>query len=290
MKDARKYILQCKSIDNQLEFYGMRRSGHHIIMDWIFSQIKTPIFFFNDIEPYFKIGSLYDSGFWKNPLPGGRYGESFKFYSFNYEDAPIKDLNKYMKKYGSLVFFKKPNRVKKIFILRDPFNMFASRIKFFREKNIQAKLDGKRLLRYNKEIAAGGVAWYNEAAIERWCEYAREFLGETNYHNNKIFIDYNKWCKDEEYRKSIAKIFAPAKSYNDSSRKKVPANGGGSSFDLREFNGKGDMMKTDERWKVMIKDDEYLTIISNPELMRLAQKIYPDLTSQVLGEKNENHK
>ncbi len=285
MKDSRKYILQCKSIDNQIEFYGMRRSGHHAIMEWIFSQVKYPIFFFNDIEPYVKLGSLYDSGFWKNPLPGGRYGENFGFYSFNYEDAPIKDLKKYMKKYEQLVLFKKAKKVKKVFVLRDPFNMFASRIKFFREKNIQAKSNGKRLLRYNEEIAAGGVGWYNAAAVERWCEYAREFIGETNYYDKKIFIDYNKWCADEEYRKSIAKSFSSTGSYNDLARKKVPSNGGGSSFDFREFHGKGHMMKTDERWRVMIKDDEYLDVINNSELIRLAEKVYPDLTSQVLGSK-----
>lgn len=289
MKISPEFIKQCKSVENQIEFYSMKRSGHHIIMDWIFAQIRTPILFFNDVEPYVKAGVLYEVGSWKNPLKNNKYKNFLEYYSFNYEDAPIQELDKYIKDYNKSLIIKPPKNVTKIFIIRDPFNLFASRLKFFREENILKKSDGKETLKKETEIASGGVAWYNEASISRWCEYAEEFLGDTSYYPKKFFINYNRWCHNLSYRKSIAKPFIKHGSYTDIIIRHVPPNGRGSSFDFKNFKGKGHLMKTDERWKLMIKDPEYLEIINNKKLLELSQRIYPELTQQVMEALSESN-
>lgn len=37
--------------------------------------------------------------------------------------------------------------------------------------------------------------------IDLWIDYAKEYLGETNYlKHNKICINYNQWFADVEYQ------------------------------------------------------------------------------------------
>jgi hypothetical protein len=267
---SKTYFKKCTGVNHQIEFYAMRRSGHHAIMEWLFYHIKEPIFFINDIEPVIKNKNYKDSGVWKNPIKSGEYSNYFQNYSFNYEDASPEKLQILMRKYYTHCLIKKPEKISKIFIIRDPFNLFASRLKFFKEKKL-------------KNITASGSGWSDEKAVSLWCEYAREYLGETRYIPDRVFIDYNKWCSDSKYRAKIITPFNKRGEYLDEGRGRVPPNGGGSSFDSREYNGKGEQMKTQERWSLMLDDPDYMRIFENKKLIELSEKIYPDLTERVLS-------
>jgi hypothetical protein len=267
---SRIYFRDCISVEHQIEFYAMRRSGHHAIIEWLFYQINNPVFFVNDIEPVISNKNYKDSGVWKNPIISGEYSTQLKTYAFNYEDAPIETLESNMQKYYKQCTIKKPKKISKIFIIRDPFNLFASRLKFFKEKK-------------KKNISLDGVEWLNDKAINRWCDYAEEFLGKTNFIKDKYFINYNKWCINQEYRKMISKPFVNKSHYLDEGRLIVPKNGGGSSFDLMKYEEKGNEMRTQERWLLMLDDPEYMKIFENKKLIELSENIYPNLTAKVLS-------
>src|SRR5205807_9488011 len=82
---------------------------------------------------------------------------------------------------------------------------------------------------------------------DMWEIYALEYLGESGHIAEKIVVNYNLWCKDENYRRKLSKMFGLP--FADAGREVVPKAGDGSSFDLTSFDGRASEMKTLERWK-----------------------------------------
>jgi hypothetical protein len=138
------------------------------------------------------------------------------------------------------------NTNKKIMILRDPFNNLASRIrhpdKFLRE----------------------------EKALRLWHSYAEEFVGDTNYLQNCVKINYNKWISDKGYRKTIAGNFGGLKNDNIHY---VSYHGNGSSFDKKSFMGSAQNMKLLERYKQF----QYHPYFRSGHIHQMAQRIFPEI-------------
>ena len=264
-KSISEYKKRCKRVINQYEFFAMRRTGHHAIMKWIFSQIEEPILFANDFYAEIFRGKEYRHGQWISEQPK-EYGV-IDNYSYNIEDAPIINLDKILEKLDSRLMIVKPEKTIKIFIIRDPFNMMASRFKIDQDKVTKITSPGVN------------INWTGNGVVERWCEYAQEYLGMTNVIKDKIFINYNQWFVDEQYRRNILSdlnLQVKLTTLLD-----VPRNGYGSSFDEMKFNGFGNKMKTLDRWHEFMNNDSYINHISNQRLLSLAEKIYPELTYNV---------
>jgi len=223
--------------------YGLKRGGHHAIINWILKHYKSSIYYNNCI-------------FEKNDFYVANNNEIFKTGSHPYcvkvlsfEDRPNIDES-------SMEIISKNDKPKKnIIILRDAYNNYASRFE-------------KKIYPHKKKW---NEIWHNYDDTEIWKKYAKEFVGETNY-LNAIKINYNFWFKDIEYRKQISKNFG---EFTDEGFLQVLDFGAGSSFDYQKFNNNAQEMKVLERWKKFFYDKHYCEkIIKDKELEELNKKIF----------------
>jgi hypothetical protein len=285
-----KKILQnckkkCEKVDKQLEIYAMMRSGQHAIIHWLIAHIKEPVYYHNDILCH-KGDKVYaDRGRWRNMGRSIPPVKNFPWYAYNVEDISIKNIKDIKEKYKNALYISNksglilPRKEIRVMLLRDPFNLFASRYRFFHRTNDIRRESNKRALKSSQRTNGNsGIAWYDKLAVERWKEYAREFSGETNFLGKKHLINYNRWFADAGYRKAVIKKFGFA--FTDKKLNFVPANGYGSSFDLRTKDGKAQEMDVLNRWKVLSSFGKFKNIFADKELLELAENIYPELTKE----------
>jgi hypothetical protein len=208
--------------------FSMRRGGQHGVINWICSQYRPSVHvddcsLINDklvgMAPY-----KYLKGEKKrtqmNPSevidPDG-----FKMWLFNFEDQWIEEIQKKFLEWSQHVFTF--DSVTNIVLVRDPYNLFASRSK---DRRIQLRGEEARKI-YKSHI--------NTAM------------------NNSDFVDinYNRWFTDKDYRKKLAgRLNIP---FTDEGLGDIiwP---GVSSFDGSGYDGRAQEMKVLERWK-QLKDD-----------------------------------
>ena len=133
-----------------------------------------------------------------------------------------------------------------LLLIRDPFNLFASR---FRGRwQISNALRARKL----------------------WKMYAREFLGDQNKISNKVCLKFNDWFSDESYRRWVSSQFG--QEFTDEGKNSLGH--WGSSFDGKIFKTNANEMKVLDRWQSYIDHDDFLTIISDPELLELSRRIF----------------
>ena len=289
-KKSKKY---CKQVQNQLEVHAMMRSGQHAIIFWMFRLIKEPIYFHNDILCHNDDRVYIDRGHWYNIGRGKKPPiHNFPWYAYNLEDISIKDIKQIKKKYKKALFVAPFAKHHKVLILRDPFNLFASRHRFLYKLNSIREKDGRKPMKRTQRTNANSeISWFDDRAANRWKEYAKEYLGITNFlrNNRKIMINYNFWFADKRYRMNLmSKEFGAQQSdlRNDGSSQSrlnvVAKNGYGSSFDDLTMNGRAQQMDVLNRWKHFVKNDQFRSLFEDKELIDLSSKIYPGLTKNVL--------
>lgn len=270
MKLEKKAPVQHQETVNNTEFriVGMSRSGNHSIINWILEQLQGRYCFLNCAEPK------------TNPFHSARPLNDNKTYQVNYQDFDLdaekkgkfsqKDylLHSYEDCFLGMLnhksfeeqhdtFVGTSNRRVDILILRDPFNLFASRKKsgFF---DAQAGLGSKP------------VSSLTTARI--WKQHAREFIGEKKYFLRKpVLINYNSWVSDDTYRQDIATALGI--NFTDKGFRQVSNCAGGSSFDGMRFDSSAHSMKVLERWKHFAHDQEYSKFFDE-EIIRLSHKIF----------------
>lgn len=273
--------------ENEFRVFAIRRSGHHPIINWIVGQAKqadgnVAICFLgqvqrgeNEISP-FRIFDLLSATKKIQQESHSAYLPQYKdkldqhalaketvdgftrkdYLIYNYEDYDIsKNPCGYGEKHDEFVGTTK--NLCSLLVLRDPFNLFASRLKL------------------------SDSAGYIRRGQRLWPIYAREFLGETNYlGDSKIAVDYNAWFRSEGYRAELCcKLGVP---FSDVGLQEVPRHGDGSSFDKREYDGRAQEMKVLERWESYIGLPEY-TALFDEKILDLAERTYPELTERFLN-------
>lgn len=96
---------------------------------------------------------------------------------------------------------------------------------------------------------------------ESWVFLYNEILNENR---NIIPVYYEKFTKYRDYRVEICKLIDGV--YNEDELKLIPQYSASSSFDKRDFHGKGHLMKVNDRWKKIQEDsrlfEKYLKILS----------------------------
>jgi hypothetical protein len=210
-----------------LVVHGMKRSGNHAIIYWLLKQRNMR--FFNNvfpmgkvlkrgvnfpfpvrITPYLKRRARQKSGRWF--FNGPVLGEAGTLVSIEdqFLDTPF--------------FEDIPWRYRNLLILRDPYNLFASRIRRGRTRDHVC---------YPRE--------YNdvfERAVSLWKQSFREFSGETSFLRGKQCVLYDAWLVDPSYRRSVAAVLGLELRDNDIGAQ--AREGGGSSF--------GDLGPDDDRY------------------------------------------
>ena len=149
------------------------------------------------------------------------------------------------------------DKSRNIFILRDAFNYFASRLR-------------------HREIGS----WPTKPAVHLWKSYAKEALNDSS---GRVFVNFNKWFLDQEYRKELCDKIGV--EFNDDGINQVPKNGGGSSFGKVDAYDDDRKTKLLTRWKDFLEDDghkgkrseRYKKIFEDNELIELSNRIFGEI-------------
>ena len=251
-----------------IKIYSLRRSGTHAITNWISSHFTGNIFYANDV---LNRHSNLESGFECDVLPAidGRVRVPLDFSSSNSSDVSIaifEDVN-----FGSIwegeekAFSGKRTNLR-ILVLRDPFNMLASRMALTKRK--KSKFITDRMLKTNGNVPV---------CVSIWKSYARQFLElkKTNS-SSDIAVNYNRWAVDGSYRHEISEQLN--RPFTDSEKERVPGDGFGSSFDGVRLNNNASKMKVLERWRSFEDDPDFKRWINDDELQSLSEDIFGKIT------------
>jgi hypothetical protein len=257
---------------NKQEFrvVGMMRTGNHAIISWLRNQVKGKAFHLNNLivdenpyrHKYYKLSDFYPQH--KTRIENYRLQATGNLIPrdcliYNYEDYDLSKVfsDRFEKTHD--LYLGKTELRHDIIIIRDPFNLIASRLK----SNMISVKD------------------FRQNFVDLWIAYAKEYVGETNYlKHNKLCISYNQWCSNIDYRRSIADRLNL--EFSDTGIDNIASHGGGSSFDKSNLNIKASEMETSKRWKHYADDPYYRKLVQNRELLFYAKQIFGnDLITEV---------
>ncbi|MEP7247703.1 MAG: hypothetical protein ABI885_29010 [Gammaproteobacteria bacterium] len=272
--------------DCEMRVIGLQRSGNHPIIYWIMSQCNTRIFFLSDVRgasenPYATMSEFeeYNSGrlirrlnLWDEHDSrkvqngeiqdvNGVFGRK-ELLIYNHEDQALSSIctNTFEENHDRWLG---PSRQRfDILIMRDPFNLFASRMKAgFLPGFLPRIKDFDRL-------------------TELWKEHATEYLSLSNLlPAPKVCINFNEWFTSTSYRAELARTLGL--QFSDTSVNAVPEFGGGSSFDGLAFQGRAQQMQITERWKEFKDDARYRTILADVEMLELSARIFGNVGTDI---------
>ncbi len=255
------------SIVNQKEIrvVGMRRTGNHAIISWIEHQLLGKYWHLNNIErgrnPYRRKADKlkrYHPEYAKMSQVYRRQGNGEFVHRdcllYSYEDWSLAQIARGRVERNRALYLGKSAQCLDVLILRDPFNLFASRLKqgFVPTKDQRLSM------------------------VEMWLEYAKEFVGESHYlQRNLVCINYNQWFQSQDYRRKLAsQIGVP---FSDAGLTTVSDIGGGSSFDGTNLDGKARSMDVTNRWRRYAKTPAFQALFESESVWRYSQQIFRDL-------------
>lgn len=229
-----------------IHMIGMGRSGTYAIANWITSQ-KWP-----------KRAKFHDLASWKSFVKPVRKGTHF----YRHERNRLKDIQSRWKRVEI-------NKNKKLcFIVRDPYNHFASIIKLWESFPKKKKMKHKM---WPLEMTK------TDRIVNGWKEYAEQALRERFYlPESAIFINYNNWFSDSDYRQELCdtlglgftdKSIQEVRLFPNNNQKLV------SSFDKQRFDGKAQNMQVLERWRRYKTSPLYLNMFDD-EVISYATKLF----------------
>ncbi len=225
--------------------FGLRRTGNHAIINWICRQM-TPSAHYNNcvIEPIGNIRldplkKFYEKDKVLKKEPKGRSLSYYKLVVYNFENQLVKDVS-----FGVKLLKIRTENIKYIVITRDPYNLFASRLRSSRE--------GHRFI----------DVWKSHVHL---CMENKDIIG----------INFNKWFSEKNYRIELAEKLGlkfTDKGINDVFWF------GASSFDGNKFDGKAQNMEVLERWKNVIGssvlEKKYKQIVNDPSIRKLSEEFF----------------
>jgi hypothetical protein len=256
--------------DHAIHICALRRSGHHAIIQWILNNGGKPGCFLNDCTP---CTNPYLSALSNSLCPSidaERRGEFSKKALFvaNYEDRRLEDTFPLGFADATVHWIGASTRTTNLLILRDPFNLIASKIRW--------AVHGHRNIPPLDSLTS---------LPELWKSHARAYLGSTSIPQTTLTnVSYNRWFTDHAYRQSLA--IELGISTGDEGRNRVAQwgpNVWGDSFDNMTLDGRATEMKVLERWKNYATDRFFRHLVQDRELIDLSLQIFGPLPgSEVL--------
>jgi hypothetical protein len=242
----------------ELQVFGLRRSGNHAVIAWLAQQYDSPIVFLNNARAFHDPFTTYLMGGVPNAIPHRKLSHEEaevlratpkNLLLLSYEDMNIRKLAKVDLLPDRQAWLGNSGSQRRLLLLRDFYNWIASRVRLFE----------------NKGLAAEDIPGKIKPQIRRWIMYAREFVGETKFlaEHDTVPVRFDLWSNDDAYRLEILRRLGIAPLNN--SRSVVPRAGGGSSFDGMRFSGSAEEMDILNRW-------QYLRVPECAFLMRLLAK------------------
>ena len=230
---------------------GLRRSGNHAIINWLFHQCGN-LSFLNNIGPHQEVKRLRYKKF--------KLGSKPNRLMVSYEDKPSNEsvFKKNESRFGS------SQKVYTLLILRDPFNLIASRIAW---KDAQGK-------EFREDVT------HRKHIIALWKEHAKAFIEILeNPRETSLAINYNQWFQDLDYRKSISRKLGL--EFSDGGKEWVTPYGHGSSFDGTKMHDKGSELQVLNRYKKLLSDPIFKECLLDMELNELAAQIFPEINKEI---------
>jgi len=221
------------SRSSSVYFISMQRAGHHAIINWLSGHYKQSILR-NDFYHEDRVEHTTANG-------------TNKCTYSNIEDFSLKrslEIIRSDSSHADPII---------ILVVRDPYNLFASRCS----------------ARFT--VRSGAIS---DHAKIIWKDHANEYLSR---HQIDFCISYNEWFLNQDYRIAIASIFGL--DYNEDKLNQVPEYGFGSSFDGLQYNGRASQMKVLERWKEHKQNAEFLNFIRDTEMKKLSTQIFGEICS-----------
>lgn len=223
---------------------SLSRSGHHAIINWIAEQTPGYVFHHNNCTKGWEQGILKSE---TGRITTYQNGPESETHIYSIETFDMDDLPKIRQEFDQTLV-----------IVRDPWNWIASCFKGGGEGRTQLTTP---FLNERGEEKPG--------TIELWKKQVRACLGAHTF----ISVNFNDWTsRSTSYRFFLAdRLGIP---FTDEGREVMPPFGGGSSFTGMNFQGTASDMGVLERWKVLQFNEEYLSIISDPELNQLGRDYF----------------
>ena len=254
---------------HEIRVVAQRRSGHHAVVNWLRHQIKGRYCFLNNCDvngnPFVRCqreSSLFNTSliehswaFWERESSGCLSKKGVLIY--NYEDKSLSDVVTEDFERHRMQWLGTSDKQSDILILRDPFNLMASRFRWILGCGFEFEME------QFKEI------------LGMWKEHAREFLGETSYFPAKVAISYNEWFCNQDYRQEISRKLGL--EWNDKGLYEVAKWGptiAMGSFNGLDYDGQANKMKVLERWKEFDDHPDYLHLLNDEEIFDLSSKIF----------------
>lgn len=258
-------------IINQKEIciVGMRRSGNHAVLNWIRAQQPGEVCLLNNVaagtNPYrYKSDNLLryhpehykQAAIYRQQANGSLIKRDCLIYS--YEDWSLAQIVQPRFERNRDLYIGKSSKRFDLLVLRDPFNLFASRLK----QNFVATKTKKLPM------------------VKMWLEYAREFVGESRHlKRRRLCVNYNRWFGDLDYRRALAaQLEIP---FSDAGLETISAFGGGSSFDgvgdRNELAKSASSLDVTNRWRQFADDPTFQRLFEADELWHYSTQIFGDL-------------
>jgi hypothetical protein len=245
----------------------MSRSGNHAIIDWLLAQVCGAYCFLNCAEPktnpFHSARPLDDDCCHRTNIPAFSLArESAGHFAckdlliYSYEDAYLGAVAHPRFEQHRETFLGASRRRLNVLILRDPFNLLASRI--------QSGLYDNRYIWGEKVVT-------HRMAIRIWKQHAREVLSPRRLTGPTVAILYNRWTDCPAYRlELLTRIGLPARCDNV---QRVARVAGGSSFDGLLHDGAPERMPVHQRWRRFINQGSYRACF-DAETLRLSEQIF----------------
>lgn len=244
--------------------FGIRRCGNHAIANWLIPHFKgivkyynnthtgknyiMPDYFMSDNNYTFRIDITDEK---RSRSPRFRYNGDRPFSRLRENTNICAELhgveNCHLNDGDAINFYKNNDINTKILILRDPLNNLSS------------------LMKHPGELIDLNIF------AELWCEYAEEYL---NTDSEMIKVNYNKWFKDIDYRKSLS--IQLGQKWTDYGLQEMSLCGGGSSFSKLKHQGNTQKLKVLERWPEYKNNRKFRKLLNNKKLIELYRIIYQE--------------
>lgn len=258
--------------EREIRFTGLSRSGNHAIINWVIKQLNGSYCFLNCTEPkrnpYYTARPLNESGkvletnlenFNLAAEQNGNFDKK-NYLLYSHEDCFLGPLQHKVFKNDHDSWVGKTQKFNDVLILRDPFNLFASRIK-------SGFIDGDHTPPKAQQVST--------LTLKRiYKQHARAFIGEKNLLKNKVTINYNRWAASPEYRREVAKHLQIL--FTDRGFEEVAQVAGGSSFDGIQLSGNASAMKLNSRWEQYAEKEEFWELFDD-ELVELSSRIFGNI-------------
>ena len=282
----------------ELQVLALRRSGHHAVIHWIIRQARGRVMFLNNCRPNvnpFLSHNPYESQTCGCDIQAEARGElsDKDWLIYNFEDRPPHCTPGSLFEQCAMEWVGRSDRRIRLIVLRDPFNLFASKLRWAYGRWNQPDLDTiasqteiwKDYARYclNREKQRHP----DEAGTRLSAAGAFANLSETSRGKERnlgpqqpemLVVRYNRWVTDKAYRRRLAEQLGL--EFTDAGRNEVARWGPvtwGDSFDGLEYDGRAQQMKVLTRWRRFADNEFYRSLFRDPELVALSNQVFGEI-------------